>query len=125
MGDTIIGVGVDIVEVGRIRAALDNPRTGQRFRDRVFTAGEIAYCERRRTGAESYAARFAAKEAVVKALGKLVGWKEIEVTRTDGPPTIRLSGRAETRARELGVQRIHLSLSHTADHAIAYVIATA
>ena len=121
----IIGIGVDIVEVRRIQAALDNPQTGQRFRDRVFTPGEIAYCARRRTGAESYAARFAAKEAVVKALGTLVGWREIEVVRTDGPPAICLHGRAAARAAELGIRNIHLSLSHTADHAIAYVIAAA
>lgn len=120
----IVGIGVDIVEVRRIRAALDNPQTGERFRDRVFTPGEIAYCARRRTGVESYAARFAAKEAVVKVLGKLVDWREIEVVRGDGPPAICLHGGAARRAAELGVQEFHLSVSHTAEHAIAYVVAT-
>lgn len=120
----VISVGVDIVEVERIRAALENPRTGARFRERVFTPGEIAYCARRRTGVESYAARFAAKEAVVKALGTSVGWQEVEVVRTDGPPAVRLHGGAAARAAALGIQHIHLSLSHTASHAIAYVVAT-
>lgn len=120
----VISVGVDIVEVERIRAALENPRTGERFRERVFTPGEIAYCARRRTGVESYAARFAAKEAVVKALGTSVGWQEVEVVRADGPPAIRLHGSAAARAAALGIQHIHLSLSHTASHAVAYVVAT-
>jgi holo-[acyl-carrier protein] synthase len=119
----IIGIGVDIIEVERIRAALANPRTGARFRDRVFTAGEVAYCGRRRNAHESFAARFAAKEAMMKALGRAVGWQEIEVTRTSGPPTIQLSGRARARATEIGICRINLSLSHTAETAIAYVIA--
>ena len=119
----VLGVGVDIIEVPRIRAALDNPRTGERFRARVFTPAEIAYCARRRNGHESYAARFAAKEAMMKALGAAFGWREIEVTRGDGAPSIRLNGRAATRAAELGVTRIHLSLSHTGAMAIASVIA--
>jgi holo-[acyl-carrier protein] synthase len=119
----IIGIGVDIIEVGRIKAALANPRTGARFRDRVFTPGEVAYCSRRRNAHESFAARFAAKEAMMKALGRAVGWREIEVTRTNGPPSITLSGRAGTRAEALGIHRINLSLSHTAETAIAYVIA--
>ena len=119
----ILGVGVDIVEVERIRAALENARTGARFRDRVFTPDEVAYCSRRRNGHESFAARFAAKEAVMKGLGRAFGWREIEVTRSDGPPAVRLHGRADTRARELGINRFHLSLSHTAKLAIAYVVA--
>ena len=119
----IIGVGVDIVEVDRIRAALENERTGARFRTRVFTADEVAYCGRRRNGHESFAARFAAKEAVMKALGRAYGWREIEVARTDGPPTVRLHGRAQERAAALGIRRFTLSLSHTAQLATAYVIA--
>lgn len=118
-----LGVGVDIIEVGRIRAALEHPRTGERFRARVFTPVEVAYCARRRNAHESFAARFAAKEAMMKALGRAFGWREIEVTRGNGPPTIRLHGRAQARAEALGVRRIHLSLSHTAELAIAYVIA--
>jgi holo-[acyl-carrier protein] synthase len=119
----ILGVGVDITEVARIRAALENPRTGERFRARVFTDGEVAYCSRRRNAAESFAARFAAKEAMMKTLGAAFGWREIEVARRDGPPTIRLHGRAQARATALGIRRINLSLSHTAELAIAYVIA--
>jgi holo-[acyl-carrier protein] synthase len=119
----IAGVGVDIVEIARIRAALENPKTGERFRQRVFTAGEIAYCSRRRLAYESYAARFAAKEAVVKVLGQAVGWLEIEISRTDGPPSIELHGRARERADALGITRMLLSLSHTAELAIAYVVA--
>jgi holo-[acyl-carrier protein] synthase len=119
----ILGTGVDIIEVARIRAALENPRTGERFRMRVFTEDESAYCAKRRNGHESYAARFAAKEAVMKALGRACGWREIEVARVKGPPTIHLHGRAEARAEALGIHRIHLSLSHTAELAIAYVVA--
>ena len=119
----IIGVGVDIIDVERIQAALSHARTGERFRARVFTGEEIAYCERRRNAAESFAARFAAKEAMMKALGHAYGWREIEVFRANGPPTLRLHGRAQERAMRLGVRHIHLSLSHTATLAIAYVIA--
>ena len=118
----ILGIGVDLAEVARIRAALENPRTGERFRARVFTAEEIAYCAKRRNGHESFAARFAAKEAMMKALGRAFGWREIEVVRGKGAPSIRLHGRAAARADELGVRHIHLSLSHTAELAIAYVI---
>jgi holo-[acyl-carrier protein] synthase len=119
----ILGVGVDIIDVERIHAALDHPRTGERFRVRVFTDGEIAYCLRRRHAAESFAARFAAKEAMMKAFGRAYGWREIEVVRGTGAPTLRLHGRAQERAAAVGLQRIHLSLSHTATLAIAYVIA--
>ncbi len=119
----IVGIGVDIIEVPRIRAALENPRTGARFRARVFTAEEMIYCGRRRNGHESFAARFAAKEAMMKALGRALEWCEIEVVCTDGPPTVRLHGRARERAEALGIRRISLSLSHTVDMAIAYVVA--
>lgn len=118
----IIGIGVDIVEIERIRAALENPKTGERFRQRVFTDGEIAYCSRRRRAHESYAARFAAKEATIKVLGEAVGWREIEIARTNGPPVIHLHGRARARADALGIVRLFLSLSHSAELAIAYVI---
>jgi len=119
----ILGTGIDIIDVDRIRAALDHPRTGERFRARVFTPDEIAYCSRRRNAHESYAARFAAKEAMMKALGRAFAWREIEVARASGPPTILLHGRASERAAALGIRRIHLSLSHTATMAIASVIA--
>ena len=119
----IIGVGVDIVEVARVRAALTNARTGARFRDRVFTPEEVAYCERRRNCHESFAARFAAKEAMMKTLGGAFGWREIEVARSSGPPRLRLHGRAQAHAEALGIRRLSLSLSHTTEMAIAYVVA--
>lgn len=119
----IIGNGVDIIEVARVRAALEHPRTGERFRARIFTEAEIAYCTRRRNAHESFAARFAAKEAMMKVLGVAVGWREIEVIRTDGPPGIRLHGRARARAEQIGIRRTNLSLSHTEHLAIAYVVA--
>jgi len=121
----ILGVGVDIVEVERIRRALERVDTGARFKERVFTQGEIEYCERRRNRFESFAVRFAAKEAVIKALGRASSWREMEVVRGDAAPEIRLSGRTLEHADACGVRRLHLSLSHTAVHAIAYVIAEA
>lgn len=126
-GGMILGIGVDIVSVGRIRVALERTRTGERFRTRVFTPEEVAYCRERHNAHESYAARFAAKEATMKALGRGYGeglaWRDIEVTRTTGAPAVRLAGGALARAQGLGVSRLHLSLSHAGDLAIAYVIA--
>lgn len=124
----IIGIGIDMIDVERIRRAVDDPKTGRRFRTRVFTDAEIAYCERRQHGyAESFAARFAAKEAVMKAIGRGFGdgvaWREIEVIRERGAPLLRLTGYAATRGAELGITRWHLSLTHTATQAIAYAIA--
>ncbi|MBI3782430.1 MAG: holo-ACP synthase [Deltaproteobacteria bacterium] len=119
----IVAVGVDIIEVRRVQSALTNARTGARFRDRVFTAAEIEYCARRHNSPESYAARFAAKEAVMKTLGQACGWREIEVARQSGPPVIIVHGRAKVRAAALGILRFHLALSHTAELATAYVIA--
>lgn len=123
----IIGIGIDVIEIARIRAALEHPRTGARFRARVFTADEALYCGRRRNPYDSYAVRFAAKEASMKALGRGfgegIGWQDIEVTRGEGPPRIRLAGAALLRAEALGVRRLHLSLSHSGDIAVAYVIA--
>jgi holo-[acyl-carrier protein] synthase len=90
----IVGTGVDIIEVERVERALTRPLTGARFRSRVFTEREIAYCESRgRPRYQSYAARFAAKEATMKAMGtgwnRDVGWREIEVVRERGPPQYR------------------------------------
>jgi holo-[acyl-carrier protein] synthase len=125
----ISGTGVDLAEVARIRAALERPRTGARFRDRVFTAGEQAYCEGRGLGRyQSYAARFAAKEATMKALGvgwgKDAGWLQIEVVRApSGRPEIVLTGSAASTAARAAVQRLHLALTHTAELALAHVIA--
>ena len=125
----IISTGVDLAEVDRIQAAIEHPRIGQRFRDRVFTAGEIAYCEKKRRGKyESYAGRFAAKEAVMKALGRgwgaKVRWLDIEVARArSGKPEIVLHGKTAQLAAELGIRRWALSITHTSEHGLAYVIA--
>jgi len=125
----IIAIGNDLAEVERIRAALENPRTGIRFRNRVYTAGEQEYCERRRVSKyQSYAARFAAKEATMKALGRgwgrYVGWLDIEVMRHRGSrPQILLHGKAKEHAASLGIIRFHLALTHTALLAEAQVIA--
>ena len=121
----IVGTGIDIVEVPRMAAALE--RHGQRILQRLFTAGEIGYCEAKANRVESYAARFAAKEAGLKAIGTGwnhgVGWRDLEVRREPGGrPTLSLRGRAAEIAASLGVKRVSLSLSHTGQHAIAQVI---
>ncbi len=124
----ILGVGVDLIEVVRIQRALENPRIGQRVRQRVFTDGEVEYCERRKRKYESYAGRFAAKEAVMKALGRgwgrKVGWLDIEVVlAVSGEPGISLHDKASSFARELGIEHFSLSITHTESYAIAYLIA--
>jgi holo-[acyl-carrier protein] synthase len=125
----IIAIGNDLAEVERIRAALERPQTGSRLRNRVFTSGEQEYCERRRLGKyQSYAARFAAKEATMKALGRgwgrYVGWLDIEVVRPRGSrPQIVLHGKAKEYATALGISRFHLALTHTATLAEAQVVA--
>ena len=125
----IAGTGIDVIEVDRIERALTRPATGERFRARVFTPGEVKYCESRGVPRyQSYAARFAAKEATMKALGtgwnRNVGWSEIEVTRERGrAPQVVLSGKAAEFARRRQVKRLHLSLTHSAEQAIAHVIA--
>ncbi len=129
MRTVIFGTGIDLIEVERVRQALERPATGVRFRQRVFTPGEIAYCESRgRARFQSYAARFAAKEATMKALGtgwnRHVGWQDIEVHRTRGrPPTIKLWGKAAEFAMRRNVVGFQLSISHSTLHAIAHVIA--
>ena len=125
----IVGTGVDLAEVPRIRAAIEHSRTGARFLARVFTAGERAYAVSRGRGRfESYAARFAAKEATMKALGvgwgSRASWLEIEVVRPpDGRPAIVLHGRAALTAAAVGIVRLHLALTHTAALALAQVVA--
>ncbi len=118
----MLSTGVDIIEISRVRDVLD--RYGQRFLDRVFTPGEIEYCRGR---APNLAARFAAKEAAMKALGtgfRGVSWRDIEVVRKQsGAPAIQLHGRAEKRARRLGLQEMALSLSHSREYAVASVVA--
>ena len=113
--------GVDIIEISRVRQVLE--RYGRRFLERVYTPGEIAYCRGR---PPNLAARFAAKEATMKALGtgvRGVSWKDIEVVRHEsGAPSVKLHGRAERRAQRLGVREISLSLSHSREYAIAFVV---
>ena len=121
----IIGSGIDLVEIGRIQQSID--RYGSRFLDRVYTGAEQAYCQRRRNSAESFAARFAAKEAGAKALGtgisQGVSWLEIEVVREPGGrPTLRFRGRAADRAVRLGVTHAALSITHSAGLAMASVV---
>lgn len=121
----IVGTGVDITEVPRIRQALD--RHGERFLKRVFTPEEIRYCTGKVNVAERLAARFAAKEAGMKAIGTGlrggVTWQDVEVVRPpDQRPQLRYSGRAAEIAAALGCKKTHLSLSHTAEQAIAQVI---
>lgn len=125
----IVSVGVDMVEVQRIQKALEDSRIGKRFRERVFTENEIQYCEKKRHGRyESYAGRFAVKEAVMKALGRgwgsKVGWLDIEVARArSGKPEIVLHDRTARLAEELGIRRWFVSITHTEQHGLAYVIA--
>jgi len=127
-GPTIAGIGVDLCEIDRIERALA-ARHGARFRARVFTEGEQAYCEARRRGRfESYAARFAAKEAVMKVLGtgwsRGVGWRDVEVVRERGsPPALRLHGQAAVLARRLGMAHWLLTITHGRTTAIAWVLA--
>ena len=121
----IVAIGIDLVEVSRMEEVF--ARRGERFRARVFTEGEIAYCERRASKLASYAARFAAKEAAMKALGtgwsEGVGWMDIEViSQPNGAPALQLHGRALERMRELGARKAHISLTHSGNLAIAEVL---
>ncbi len=121
----IVGSGIDLVEIVRIQHTVE--RYGQRFLDRVYTAAEQAYCLRKRNAAESLAARFAAKEAGAKALGtgitRGVNWLEIEVVREPGGrPTLRFHGRAAEIAADLRVVRAALSITHTAELAMASAV---
>jgi holo-[acyl-carrier protein] synthase len=121
----IVGTGIDIAEVPRIADAI--AKFGQRFLNRIFTEGEIRYCDSKANRIERYAARFAAKEAAMKALGTGwnhgVRWRDIEVCRKPGGrPTIVLSGKAAEFAAKLGCANVALSISHTAEQAIAQVI---
>jgi holo-[acyl-carrier protein] synthase len=120
----IIGVGLDATEIARIAEAID--RYGDRFLRRVFTDGEIAYCRQKRDFASSYAARFAAKEAAMKALGtghsRGVYWTGIEVVRRHGPPRLVFHGGAADRFNALGATSSLLTLTHSRDLAIAHVM---
>jgi holo-[acyl-carrier protein] synthase len=121
----IAGTGVDIAEVARIRESIE--RFGERFLARVFTPAERAYVERKANRYERYAARFAAKEAGMKAIGtgwkRGVRWQDFEVANLpSGKPTLRLHGVAAQFAERLGVKSIALSITHTKDVAMAHVI---
>jgi len=121
----IVSIGIDIIEVGRIREVL---RRTPRFAERVFTPAERDYCEARgAVAAQHYAARFAAKEAALKALrtgwGGGIGWQDVETTSGEnGAPSLMFHGEAKELFEKSGATAAHLSLSHTSDHAIAEVI---
>jgi holo-[acyl-carrier protein] synthase len=123
---TLIGLGLDVTEISRITYMLE--RYGARFKQRIYTEGEIAYCERRKAAASSFAARFAAKEAAMKALGtgrsRGVLWRDIEVVRTYGPPHLRFHGGAARRFAEMKGTGSLLTLTHARELAIAQVILT-
>jgi holo-[acyl-carrier protein] synthase len=119
------GIGVDLVRISRIREVIE--RWDERFLERVFTAGEIAYCRRRRDPAPHFAARFAAKEAGLKALGTGlrmgINWRELEVRREPGQePRLHLSGRSRDVGLRRGGRRMLLALTHEGDYAIAHAM---
>jgi holo-[acyl-carrier protein] synthase len=120
----IIGSGLDAIEIGRVAEAL--ARYGDRFVRRLFTAGEQAYCRGKRDAASSFAARFAAKEAAMKALGtgysRGVHWVGIEVVRRHGPPQLHFHDGAARRFAAMGGTRSLLTLTHSRDLAIAHVL---
>lgn len=121
----IVGLGLDIAEIDRIEAAIK--RHGAAFLERLYTAAEVAYCEKHRNKYERYAARFAAKEAAMKALGtgwsNGVRWRDIEVVRAaNGKPSLKLEGKAGEVAAKLGVKNIALTITHSGNLALAEVI---
>lgn len=122
---TIIGLGFDATEIGRIASTIG--RYGDRFTHRIFTDGEIAYCMDRRLPEIHFAGRFASKEAAMKALGtghsQGVLWRDIEVVRKPGgPPQLRLHGGAQHRFEKIGGRTLQLSISHTDTLAFAQAI---
>jgi len=123
--EVIVGMGVDIAEVGRIQGAIE--RHGETFLRRIYTDREREYCERFKNKYERYAGRFAAKEAAMKALGtgwrRGVKWVDLEVVReTSGRPTLAIMGEAAKIAEQLGVKSVALSITHTESQALAQVI---
>jgi holo-[acyl-carrier protein] synthase len=122
----IAGVGIDLVDIARVERMLE--QKGERVLERLFTAAEVAYAMGRARPAMHLAARLAAKEAAFKALAgsddaRLIGWREVEVVAREGhSPTLVLTGRADTRARELGIQHLWVSLTHTDSAAAATVV---
>jgi holo-[acyl-carrier protein] synthase len=121
----IYGIGIDLVKVSRMEGVLQ--RWEERFRSKVFTPGEVAYCMRKKNPSPSFAARFAAKEAFVKALGigirRGVHWRNVEVKRGPlGRPVLSLHGLALEICRKEGIEGFHLSLTHDGDYAGAVVV---
>ena len=120
----IVGLGIDATDIPRVAALVE--RYGDRFLQRVFTEGEIAYCTRRRNPAPHLAGRFAAKEAAMKALGtgqtRDVLWKDVEVVRQDGPPQLRFHGGAARRAAQMHVATSLLTITHSDSLAMAQVM---
>jgi holo-[acyl-carrier protein] synthase len=117
----MIGIGIDLLEIERMRAAIGRR---PRIAERVFTADERAYAERHKNPAQHFAARFCAKESVAKALGLTAwGWRDVEVVATGAAPRVRLTGRAAEAAESLGAE-IHLSLTHSDLTAGAVAVAT-
>ena len=121
----IVGTGIDIAEVPRMAQAVE--RFGERFLRRIFTEGERRYCDSKANRIERYAARFAAKEAALKAIGTGwnhgIAWTDVEVKREPGGrPTITFHGKAAEFAAQLGVKNVLLSITHTKEHAMAQVI---
>ena len=122
---SLYGIGIDVVEVDRIKSSLSE--FGEQFLDRIFTPEEQAYCESQKNKELSYAARFAAKEAIAKAfgtgIGKSVGWREMEVQRMDsGEPKILLHGKAAELAESLKVSEVKISLTHAKHYAAANAV---
>jgi holo-[acyl-carrier protein] synthase len=118
-------IGVDIIEIDRIERML---RTYAAFRARVFTEREIEYCEHKKYPAQHYAARFAAKESILKSLGPergdLVGWKDLEIVdRSSGKPQVQLHGQASALAEKRGIKEVKVSLSHGKAYAVATALA--
>ena len=120
----ILGLGIDATDIPRIAATLE--RYGERFVNRIFTDGEIAYCRRRRVPAIHFAGRFAAKEAAMKALGtghsQNVLWRDVEVVRRGGPPQLHFHGGAARRFAAMGAQSSLLTITHSETLALAQVL---
>jgi len=122
----IVGIGVDIIEIARLERAF--AQFGERFRDRIYTNREVAYCEPLLNKAERYATRFAAKEAARKAIGAAIpltglSWHDVEIiSSAEGAPQLEFHGRAAELIEQLRITRAHVSLSHLKDQAIAFVV---
>jgi holo-[acyl-carrier protein] synthase len=122
---SVLGIGIDLVENARIQHSIE--RFGERFLHRVFTAGEIAYCQSMKFPERHFAARFAAKEALSKAfgtgIGKAMSWPDIDIRKKpSGEPFLVLTGGAEELATQRGVKNALITLSHTDHHAMAVIV---